>query len=181
MSVKKKIAIIIGGLFTLVALGVLGLYLHARIDRSAVQDGTTVKSGLFTVELPEGAKLTSDSDSGSIFAMVPENYGELRVGMYQSSSKMQELLQRGEVTKYEVTVDGVPAEKREIDYSKIIPGRTEVLNTRFEVAIPKVNKPSEENYTTITISAMSKRALTDNEKKSVSAKADEIIRSVVIK
>lgn len=177
---KKFVTITLLILFIIVAaLGTV--FVTTRLDKGAQQKGAQVTSRYFKVTLPDGATLTNNEGNHNVYAMSTENFGELRVSINRSTAKVTQLVQRGEIVKQDTTVDGVAATKQLIDYSKIIPSTTSKLQIRYEVQVKEIPKPSSDEYTNISVVAMSKRQLTAAEKAEVAQKADALLRSIEIK
>lgn len=181
MFFKKKPVIVALTILFIIIAALGATYVISHINKGAKQNGNVVTSRYFQVTLPEGATLTSDEDNDNVYAMSTEPYGELRVSIHRSSMNVTQLVQRGEITKTDATVGGVNVTKQTIDYSKIVRGTTSNLQMRYEIVINEIPKPSADEYTNVSVLAMSKRPLTSGEKKDISQKADDIIRSLEIK
>jgi hypothetical protein len=186
MSTKKIVLITIGSVFGLILVGILAIVtIRVVVNQSvngAKMDDNKITSAYFEVTVPEGSVLTNeDKINNNIYVTVPTEYGELRVSITRQSYEVAHSSTRGTVVSEEVVVDGTKAIQKTIDYSNIIKGTSEKLLIRYEIAIDKITQPSEEEYTKVGVTAMSKDNLTSAEEKDVEEKADAIIQSLVIK
>lgn len=181
MFFKKKSVIITLSILFIIVAALGSVFVISRLDKGAQQKGNEVTSRHFNVTLPEGSKLTNDDKTHDVYATSTEAYGELRVSIVRSSLNVTQLVQRGDITKADTTVDGVTVTKQTIDYAKVIRGSSDKPLMRYEVAVNEIPKPSEKEYTNVSVVAFSKRALTASEKNDVAKKSDDILRSLEIK
>lgn len=185
MSTKKKLLTIAGTIFGLLIIGFIALLTIGAINRAtngAKVDGNKITSAHFEVVVPENSTLTNeDKTSNNIYVTTTTDYGELRTSVTRSDWNITEIRDRGKVTTSDITVDGTPATMKVVDFSETIKGRSEKLLIRYRVGIDKIAQPSEDEYTTVEVTAMSKRNLTSAEEKDVEQKAQAIIESLVIK
>lgn len=185
MSTKKTLMIIGGsvlGLFLLAFLTIVIIGFVNRATNGTRVDNNSITSAYFEVTVPEGSELTnSDETSNNIYVTTPTAYGELRTSINRSSANVIKLNDRGKVTESTTTVDGTSVTLKTVDYSNIIAGASEKLLIRYRVGIDKIPQPSDKEYSSIEVTAMSKRNLTSAEKKDVEEKAKAIIESLVIK
>lgn len=185
MTAKKITLIIVSSIFGLLLLGFLAIITIGLVNRAnngAKVDNNKITSAYFEVTVPEGSQLTNkDEMNNNIYATAQTKYGELRISISRSSMNVVQLTDRGEVTTEDVTVDGTKATQKTIDYSNIIKGSSEKLLIRYRVGIDKIAQPSEDEYSTIEVTAMSKRNLTAAEEKDTEEKAKAIIQSLIIK
>lgn len=185
MTTKKIILIATGTVFGLLLLGFLTIVTIGIVNRSvngAKVNGNVITSAHFEVTVPEGSKLTNkDETNNSIYVTTPTEYGELRISLNRSSWDVTQLSERGKITTEDITVDGTPAILKLVDYSDTISGKSEKPLIRYRLEIDKINKPSNEEYSTVEVTAMSKRNLTNAEEKDVQEKARTLINSIKIK
>ena len=181
MFFKKKSVIITLSILFIIVAALGSVFVISRLDKGAQQKGNEVTSRHFNATLPEGSKLTNDNKTHNVYATSNEAYGELRVSIVRSSLNVTQLVQRGDIIKADTTVDGVNVTKQTIDYAKAIRGSSDKLLMRYEVAVNEIPKPSEKEYTNVSVVAFSKRALTATEKNDVAKKSDDILRSLEIK
>lgn len=161
---------------------VLGLVAYLLQPRDPNDGQYRVSTRDFSVVMPEGTKNESSSrTNNNIYVTLEKPYGELRVSISRSDTRVIQVSQRGEVSTSSVTVDGVATTQSNIDYSSIIKGSSPRLQIRYEVSVSKVPKPSEDRYTTFTAKAMSTRALTDDEKSGIKADVQAMLDTLRIK
>ncbi|MGV9001374.1 MAG: hypothetical protein ACOH18_00235 [Candidatus Saccharimonadaceae bacterium] len=185
MSTKKITLIVAGTVFGLLLLGIVTVltirFVNLTINGAKV-DNNKITSAYFEATFPTGSNLTNESKTtNNIYVTVPTEYGELRVNIGRVNYKINHISDRGKITTEEVTVDNTKAIQKTVNYSAVISGKSEKLLIRYRVAIDKIAKPSDENYTTIEATAMSKRNLTSAEQKDVEAVSKAIIQSIIIK
>lgn len=181
MNSKKKLGVVIGIVAAVVLVVIAAVFASMNLDRSAKKTDNGISSAYFDVSVPANTVITGDNKKGNIYATIPEAYGELRLSLARSTSNVTQLVQKGEVKTDQVTVDGVSAVQRTVDYSTIVKGTSEKLLIRYEVMLDKIDKPSADQYSTVSVTAMSKRALTAAEKTEIQNKAKDIISSIAIK
>lgn len=181
MKSKKKVSIIVGIVLALIVVVLAAVVVSLSLDHSAKKTDNGISSGYFEVSVPTNTVITGDNKKGNIYATIPEEYGELRLSMTRSTSNVTQIVQKGSVTTDQVVVDGTTATQKTVDYAAVVRGASEKLLIRYEVSLDKIEKPSAAQYSTVTLTAMSRRTLTTTEKTEIQNKAKDIISSIVIK
>jgi len=173
---KKKIGLIIVGI--VIAIGVVS-YVLLHNKSTETSDATHIRTSAFSVTVPEGTQNESDGDN--VYFTIPTSYGELRGSVVKSSLDVTQGQQSGDITTSTITVDGVQATRKDVDYSSVVKGTSTKQLIRYDVSIDKINKPSASTYTTFEVQAFATRDLTASEIANVKQQAQQLLDNLVIK